>query len=246
MADDNQQEESSNTEQVSKEPTIAELRAQFEQEKAALEAVAKGATKEAEGAKAYVSSLMSTLQAAAEKGNGPLANGNEEQVDPENVREQFDKDPLNFMDRHFQARTAPLVQQSLELTAQQNREIARLNLSNQKLWDDPDAPTVWSKYGTEIDEFMNKFPPDVRSKADAYEAAVRWVRSNHVDDEIKERMAKQKERENVTFAEGASGGAGGGKKKTVVLSDAEKTVARKLGITEEDYIQYRDAAGEQA
>ena len=249
MADDNQQEESSNAEQDSgagKEGAsdVAARLAALEAENRTLQDVAKGATKEAEGAKAYVASLMSTLQAAAERGNGPLAEG-QEQPDPENMKEQFDRDPLTFMDKHFQARTAPLVSQSLEISAKQNREIARLNLSQQKLWDDPDAPTVWGRYGEKIDEFMSKFGPDVRSQADAYDAAVRWVRSQHIDEELKERIAKEKERANVTFAEGASAGAGAGKKKTIVLSDAEKTVARKLGITEEDYLQYRDAgAGE--
>lgn len=217
--------------------------AALENENQQVTTVAKGAAKEAENAKAYVASLMSTLQNAAENGNGPLADGGE--GDAESIHEKFSRDPLSFMDQHYQARTAPLVAQNQEQVADQNREIFILRSSQEKLWEG--GPTVWGKYGEEIDKFMGKFPANVRAGKDAYAAAVRWVRSQHLDDEVKERLAAIRDAEKRPFLEGASAGGGGGKKVNATLSDREKEIARKLGVKEEDYLKYRDnATGEEA
>jgi hypothetical protein len=220
-----------------KQVDVSARLAALEAENKQLVEVAKGATKEAEGAKAYVASLMSTLQNAAENGAGPLAGGEGgEQVD---IKERFAEDPLRVMEEHYQARTAPLVEASQKTLADQNREIARLNLSSQRLWEG--GPTVWDKYGKEIDEFMGQFKPEIRAQSSAYEAAVRWVRTKHIDDELKERLQHEKEKEKVAFMEGASGGASGSKPKKPTLSDDEKRIAKKLGVSEEDYMRYRDS-----
>lgn len=205
----------------------------LEQRYAELEKFAKSAVDRAERAESYQSQMLASLQTAAET----AARGNQPQVD---IRERFAEDPVAVLDEHFQARTAPIVGAVAENNARINRELAFVKFGNERI--PGTEKTLADVYGKAVDEFLNNLPPQTRAQAGAYEAAMQWVRSQHIDDEIKLRMEGERERQNRAFMESpTSVGGNAGAKKT--LSDIERTVAKGLGLTDEDYLKWRDEPG---
>lgn len=217
------------------DPTTA-LRGELDalkKENAVFTEVAKNATREAEKAKAFAATLTAKLQEAATSGD--VAPGGDE-APTLDIRERMAEDPLAVMDEHYRARTAPLVDAVAQTQAKLAREVAVSKLSTELLPDK--KTTVWGKYGEEIDKFLEPFPAAQRSSPDAYVAAAQWVRSKHIDEEISAAHQARIEEEKRAFSEAPTASAGAAAKKPV-LSDAEKTVARKLGLTEEEYMEYR-------
>lgn len=210
-------------------PVVGDLEARLaasEAEKAEFKRVAEGAVREAEASKNYVTHLTSVLQSAAERPT-PGASAEDPDAMRENVRERLSSDPLAVLNAHYEARTAPLVAAFSKTQANMNRELFVAKTD----------PKMWNKYANEVDKFMEPFPPETKSQPGAYEAALRWVRANHVDDEVAEREAERKETEKRSFVEGASAGGGVAKAKPS-LSELQKQIAKGLGISEEDYTQY--------
>lgn len=214
--------------------TIAQL-AKLSEENVELRKIAQGAARESEASKAYVSQLTATLQEAAVRaGNRPPADGGPPQMD---IRERMAEDPVAVLDEHFRARTAPLVSAVSENHARLNRELFLTRTAQNK--DSITGKTLWDKYGNEVDKFMGDFPAETRAQAGSYDAALRWVRAQHLDEELVEREAARKESEKRSFVEGATAAAGG-KKEKPALSDLQKTIAKGLGISDDDYTTYMD------
>lgn len=223
----------------------AERVAQLEAEKAELQRIATGAARDAEASKNYIRQLTANLQDAAEK---HIVQPSGDGVDPkERLRERMSDDPLSVLDEHFRARTAPLVGQFAEQQAKMARELFKQQATGKEYVRDENGKVVslWDKYGKEVDEFLAEMSPEIRAQADSYDAAMRWVRSKHLDDELAEREAARIAAEKRSFVEGASGGPGRAKEKPV-LSDIEKKIAKALEVSEEDYIKYRDQGGPEA
>lgn len=206
---------------------VEELRAKY----AELENFAKGAVKRAEQADNYVAQMTASLQAAAVSASQP------QQGQPMDIRERFAEDPVGVLDEHYRARTAPIVSAVAENNARINKELSFVKFQNQKI-PGTDKSLI-DIYGDKVEEFMQNIPAETRAQAGAWEAAMQWVRSQHVDDEVKMRMEAVKEAEKRAFMESPSSiGAAGPAKKT--LSELERTVAKGLGLSEDEYVTFRD------
>jgi hypothetical protein len=213
-------------EDIGKQVDVAAEFAKLAEENKELRRLAQGAVKESEASKAYVAQLTATLQGAAER----VANRPDPNAPPApSLQERLSEDPLSVLDEHFRARTAPLVGAAMENNARLNRE----------LFITRSDKTLWNKYGDEVDKFMGDFPSETRAQAGSYDAALRWVRAQHLDEEIAEREAARKESEKRSFVEAATAAAGGRKEKPT-LTELQKTIAKGLGISEEDYSSYMD------
>lgn len=202
--------------------------------------VAREALRQTEAAKAYVSTLTATLKDSAERiAIARQSGGGGEGYEQQTLQERLNEDPEAVLEEHYNRRTAPIVKASLENQARIVRELAVSKLNSQKLYEG--GPSLWERYGDEVDTFLNQFP-DVSTRAapDAYEAAIQWVRSKHIDEEITEREKARNEAEKRAFVEGPSAGAASGPRKKVALSDVERAVAKGLNLTEEEYRQYKE------
>lgn len=90
-------------------------------------------------------------------------------------------DPDGFMERQFNKRLAPLARQTVESQRTANREIFRSRVGSEE----------YEKYGSEMDEFMDRLHPSLQGNFKSYEAAYDYVRSRHFD-EISNGMADKK------------------------------------------------------
>jgi len=212
-------------------PDVAAELAAIKAENANLRETAAKAVRDAEGAKAYVQTLVQRIEEAASRGApapGPAAG-----IDPNDpdarqaLRERLDADPIGFMNAHFQERIRPLASFALDNQAALNRQLAADRLKEED----------WADYEAEVDEFMSGMPPEVRAKPGSYEAAFRFVLSKPENFEkvLTKRMNRKLEQEKGAFVERPSGGANRQPSKPV-LSETEKAIAKGMGISEEDWI----------
>jgi len=220
---------------VEAKPDPAAELAEIKAKNVELETIARGAVKKAEDAEQYVSQLTTSLTAAAERISSRPGPNDQPAMD---IRERLAEDPLSVLDDHFRARTGPLITAVAENNAKLNQEIAKSKFKSEKI---PDTDkTLFDIYGEEVDQFMVNMPPETRAQAGSYEAAMQWVRSKHVDDEVALRYQGKIEREKRTFMEAPSSGPGNGRVKPT-LNDIEKQVAKGLGLTEAEWLEYKDA-----
>lgn len=201
--------------------------------------VAREALRQSEAAKAYVSTLTATLKDSAERIAIARQGGGANYEEQPSLQERLNEDPEAVLEEHYNKRTAPIVRANLENQAKIVRELAVSKLNNVKLYDG--GPSLWERYGDEVDQFLGQFP-DVSTRAapDAYEAAIQWVRSKHIDEEITEREKARNEAEKRAFVEGPTAGAAAGPRRKVALTDVERAVAKGLNLTEEEYRQYKE------
>ena len=137
----------------------------------------------------------------------------------------------------YQARTAPIIAAVSENHAKMNKDLAFMKFDNMKI--PGTGKSLNDVYGGEVEEFMQNMPAETRSQAGSWDAAMQWVRSKHVDDEVKMRVEAVKENEKRSFMEGPGNISSAGPAKKS-LGDLEKTVAKGLGLSDEEYLTYRD------
>lgn len=242
MTENKEELPSSKIEQVSEKPNeeapkvdIAKLAAEHEELKSrynALENVSKGAIQRAERADATLAQMTESLRTAASR----VSERSEPAPD---IRDQLAEDPVGVLDRHYAARTGPIVESVQENLARMNRETARIRWANEKI---PGTDkSVLDVYGEKVDEFLGNLPSASKANSDAYDAALKWVRGENFEGEMQMRLAAIKEQEQRAFAEGPSSAATGAPVKKT-LTDVERTIAKGLGVSDEDYISYRDGA----
>ena len=201
----------------------------LETENTRLKETTEKEVRDSEGAKAYVQNLIAQVQEAANRGPAPP-----DMSDPnvkESIREKLNEDPVGFMNAHFQERIRPLATFALDNQAALNRQLAAERLKGEG----------WDEYEGEVDEFMGAMPPEVRAKPGSYEAAFRFVLSKPENFEkvIQRRMAAKLQTEQNAFVERPSGGVNRAPAKPA-LTDLEKSIAKGLQITEEEYMQFRE------
>lgn len=186
------------------------------------------ARKEAEGAQAYVQQMMGTLREAA--ANASRANADGEQP---TLKDKLDADPEGVLDEHFRTRMGPLYAGYMENQSNMNRQLFADRIAR-----DPEWKEDWTKYEKEVDEFMKTVPPDVRAQPGAYERAFKFVLAEHLDDVVKARKTRSiSPQEKAAFVEGPSGAAPR-ERKVETLTDVEKQVAKGLGISETEYVEW--------
>lgn len=232
-----EQNSATKPEEAAAPPTVEALAtrlAAVEAEKAELSKFAKGAVARAEKADEYVARMTESLHMAA--ANASNRGTGEERV---SLEDRMREDPLSVMDEHYRARTAPIVESVTRTQAALSQQLATQRWKSDKL---PGTDkTVYEVYGKELEDFMGKMPDATKADAGVYDAALNWVRAQHIDDEIKMRTEAVAARERREFVEGpgASGRRGPAAK---TLSDLEKEVAKGLGMEADEYVKYRDGA----
>jgi hypothetical protein len=223
MADQDQQDTTED-----KEDVAAKI-ARLERENQEFKGVAQQSLQEAAGARAQVQVILDQIQRAAAQGEIPKADA---QKAVNSLREQFDMDPVKAMNDLVTMRVGPIVQEYFGRSAETERVAAYSS-----------EPDLMKKYGPEVDEFMKDMPLDVKAKSGSYLAALKYVRSQHLEEEVED--ARKAERERASRPEGASH-AEPDRERSKVLSREEREVM-KLGfkdMSESDWSKWNTPAGE--
>jgi len=169
-------------------------------------------TQQAGEARQYVGALLSKINEVAQR------------RPPEAMRETFDEDPEGAVNRMFNERVGPIVQEYLTNTSRLHRERAA-----EKLGDN------FSKYASEIDNFMSTMPLDVQAKPGAWEAAHRYIVAGHLDEEFDAR--EKRKRERTSAAEGASARERRGQPRNI--EPVEREIMKAFGLDEKTWEEYR-------
>ena len=205
-------------------PTVESLKAELDSAKAEHAKQMDAISRERDTAKQYAQTVMGQVKQMLE------SRGNEtESVD---FREKFNQDPEATLNEYFAKRVGPVYEEFLNTSAVSGRELAR-----SKEIAKPDES--WTKYEKEVDEFMGRMPADIRARPDSWDNALKYVRSQHLDDEVKERVSKRIEAEKKAAVE-VAGPPAPARVARKSLSDEEKRIARALEIDEKDYLAMRD------
>jgi len=202
--------------------------ARLKKENEEFKGVAQRSLEEAAGARAQVQVILDQIQRAAAQGEIPKQDA-KKAVD--SLREQFDMDPVKAMNDLVTMRVGPIVQEYFGRSADTERQAAYAA-----------EPDLFKKYGSEVEEFMRDMPLDVKAKNGSYLAALKYVRSQHLEEEVEE--ARKAERERASQPEGASR-AEPDKDRRKVLSREEREVM-KIGfkdMSEEEWDKWNTPGG---
>lgn len=206
-------------------PTVETLQAQLAADKAEHAKQLEAAARERDTAKQYAQTLTSQVKQMLESRTNET-----ESVD---FREKFNENPEATLNEYFAKRVGPVYEEFLNTSAVSGREIAR----SKEIAKGPEES--WTKYEKEVDEFMGRMPADIRARPDSWENALKYVRSQHLDDEVKDRVSKRIEAEKRAAVE-VAGPPAPARVARKTLSDEEKRIARALEIDEKDYMAMRD------
>lgn len=213
-------------------PDAAALQAQLAEKDAEIakrDSALLEANKNVEAARTYVQGVATQLQA-----NAARPTTTPEETDNRDFAERFNEDPEAALDKMFEERVRPVYQEYAHNTAIQNRDTLRRDIGEDE----------WKEFGAEIDTVMAGYDDTVKARPDAYKVAYDMIRGRNVEKITDKKLNDKIEREKKQQTEGASPP---GTKKTAPdsLSDAEKQVATKFGLSDKEYIASRKEHEEQ-
>jgi hypothetical protein len=203
-----------------------DIRARVDQllgENQELRGTTQRALEEASASRAQVNLILDQIQRAASQGDQSA------QRAAKSLRDRFDDDPVAAMNELVTMRVGPIVQEYFGRTADTERDAARAKHGKQ-----------FDRYADEVDEFMKDMPLDVKAKPGSYSAALKYVRSQHLDEELEE--ARKEERERASRPEGAS--AAEPRERKTPLSREERDVMKAFNMDEDDWHKWGTPAGD--
>lgn len=228
MIGDNEEEKAdTQTEETDKEIEKDDLRekvARLERENQEARGVAQRSLEEAAQSRGQVSVILEQIQRAADAGD----RGAQQQV--KTLRDEFDEDPVAAMNKLVTMRVGPIVQEYFGRSADNERDAARQK--HGKMFD---------KYADEVDEFMRDMPLDVKAKPGSYSAALKYVRSQHLEEEVEE--ARKQERERASQPEGASPAEAKESRNRPVTRE-EREIMKAFDMDEDDWSKWGSPTGE--
>lgn len=144
------------------------------------------------------------------------------------LRQSLEEEPEETLDAHFQQRLAPFVQKNNQTLAIINKERAVEKIGTKE----------WNKYKGEIEQFTSKMDAETMASPGAWENAYHFVRSQHLDDIVNERVREAlAERDSKTQLEGSSSHVGA-TRGVRPLSTLEQHMAKEFNMTDEEWRKY--------
>jgi hypothetical protein len=214
------------TEESTEETPAKDRLDRLERENQELRGTTERSLQEAAAARGQVQLILDQIQRAAASGD---AGAQQAQDRVKTMRDKFDEDPVTAMNELVTMRVGPILQEYFGRSAETEREAARSKHGAQ-----------FEKYEREIDDFMRDMPLDVKAKSGSYSAALKYVRSQHLDEEIED--AKKSERERTSRPEGASS-AEPDKERPKAMTREEREVMKAFDMGEDDWDRWATPGG---
>lgn len=225
MADSEETKEE--TEAVEEKEPAAERIARLERENVEMREGMRTSLREAAEARGQVQNILDQIQRAAAAGEITPEKAAKAQ---QTLKEKFDEDPMAAVNELFTMRMGPVVQEYFGRESDNQRDVAMQR-----------QPDLFKKYGREVDEFMRDMPMDVKAKAGSYEAALKYVRSQHLEEEVEE--ARKQEREKASQPEGASAAESKSKERRVLSREEREVMKSGFDMSEDEWDRYSTPGG---
>jgi hypothetical protein len=149
-----------------------------------------------------------------------------EQMSEEELKAQMEREffsnPVEFQNKLFQERMKPLVSQFYQSQEQVQKEFARKRLDD------------FDKYEKDVDGIMKNVPPELKANPQTWDLAYNIVLGQEYKKQLKEAKAK-----SGMFTE--TGSAPKSASAKPVLTEEERSVAAKFGMTEEQWAEWKTA-----
>jgi hypothetical protein len=136
---------------------------------------------------------------------------------------EFINDPIAFLDKHHAERMKPLTEEYYRGQAE-----VTLNMAKR----DKERYPNFAVLEKDIKVILDKMPADIRSNPQTIDFVYKMA-----EYPVLQKMVKEGKVRDGMFVEGGSSPPPEVKPK-VVLDDDEKTVAKRFGMTDDDYIKY--------
>lgn len=169
-------------------------------------------------------------QNEASMAKGQLAKpADDAKPDEEPALQSADGQPMSMDDLRQMAYTDPLRATAIVFNTMSQPLVKEFRAIGEKFAEaQVSAKADYKRFRGEVHEVVGKMNTDMRAKPEAWERAYEMVRGRHIDELVKEA---------VTGATAPSGPARGAPtKRKVELTDEQRQIAKKLGVTDEDYI----------
>lgn len=176
---------------------------------------------ELEKLKAEIAQKDALLQETLQKAAPPPKT--EEELKREREKEFF-TDPISFLEKHQAERLAPIVNQYFEDQAKLQREFARQRIGEKE----------FRKFEKRIDELVQGVPVAQRARPETWDIAYTVA----LGEEVRKTMAEKAIKEGY-YVETEAGAPKETEKKPT-LTDEERKVAARFGMSEEDYIKWKE------
>ena len=141
----------------------------------------------------------------------------------------FFQRPTDYVKRQFEERVKPIADEYYSSQASVQKELARGKMKD------------FAKYEKTIDEMMVKMPSELKAKPDTWRTVYDLARIKDVDEREKQLEAKERElRVKAGLHVEGEGSPAGEPAPKVTLSEEERNVAKTWGMSDEDYIKWKD------
>lgn len=175
------------------------------------------------GERARIAQEAETHRLELERIRGVGVQPTEEQLKADREKKLW-ADPTSYLDAEVQKRLEPLTKTYFEDQAVVQKSLARKELKD------------FDKLEKRIDEYLAKVPTQMRGQRQTIEGAWKLARLDDLDEREKEFNVRSGY--HVEAGGGPPPDKGGGKK--VALDDEEQSVAKSYGMSNEEYLKWKD------
>lgn len=182
---------------------------------------------ELERLKSETSQKEAALQAELQRFK-PQVQLTDEEREAQEEKAFFQK-PSRFIKQQFDERVKPIADEYYGSQAQVQKEIFRAKTKD------------FAKYEKKIDEMMAKMPAELKAKSETWGTVYKLAKIDDLEEREKQLETKEKELrvKSGLHVEGEGAPAGEPAPRTT-LSDEEKSVAKTWGMSDEDYLKWKD------
>lgn len=164
------------------------------------------------------------------KGAPPAAPAAPAPAEPD-IKEMILDDPERALDKHLDKRVGPIVREFYDHAAQMTK-LTVFQQTGEK--GKPRFPHA-TRFSKDIDAFMQNVDPRLRTKPESWESAYNFVVGANYDKLVEEARAQ-----GAPPIEGAGGAPGAPQTPKVTLDEQEQRVAKGMGMSAEEYANWRD------
>jgi len=152
----------------------------------------------------------------------------------QDIKEMILDDPEKALDRHLDKRVGPIVKEFYDHASTMTKMTVFQQRTDKGAARFPHA----QRFAKDIDQFMQNVDPRLRTRPESWESAYNFVVGANYD-----RLLEEARAQGAPPVEGAGGAPAAAQAPKVEIDEQESRVARGMGMTPQEYADWRDGKG---